>query len=349
MREDCNGVYFNGEEISSIPENDGNGKVYVSLSEAMTKLGGTHETFFRPSGGSRVHQALVKKTNYSNEAISAYFYYQDETMYAAMSPGQSTTSYFDSIDNISVVKSGTNWVGGNNKAIDFYVDYAYFRTLMQSIGIAIDDSPGGNTCDSCQSGEEPLDNEHRFAYNWQNYSAHVTTEFKNKLVEICDRLGIEPDSLLTVMAHESGINPTATNPSNFSNIENVTAIGLIQFTQICIDDINMYLPGNIALTKTALYNMTAVQQLEYVEKAFIRYNQCAAPRQITTFDDTLIAPFHIGGIGRSNDFVLYTYPEAGYTWNSGFDLPPKDGIITRGEVITQYNGVINELNNFYHK
>jgi len=51
----------------------------------------------------------------------------------------------------------------------------------------------------------------RFRYNWKKEglpsSPYVTDEFLLKVLEIADKLGVDPDDLMAVMAWESWLDP----------------------------------------------------------------------------------------------------------------------------------------------
>jgi hypothetical protein len=86
------------------------------------------------------------------------------------------------------------------------------------------------------------------------------TATHNKVLEISKRLGINPDWLYFVMNSESGLNPKAFNPTGGAN-----ATGLIQF-----------MPSTaigLGTTVEKLYQMTAFQQLDYVEKYYTPYKK----------------------------------------------------------------------------
>lgn len=61
--------------------------------------------------------------------------------------------------------------------------------------------------------------EERFEYNWTG--EHVSIEFKEKVVDIADKLEMNPDDLMGIMAFESWLDP--------STVNSIGATGLIQF------------------------------------------------------------------------------------------------------------------------
>ena len=88
------------------------------------------------------------------------------------------------------------------------------------------------------------------------WGAKVSPAFKNKVIEICKRLDINPDYLMACMAFETGETFSPKEP----NKKGSGAIGLIQF-----------MPETAPIFETTvekLAAMTAVQQLDYVENFF---------------------------------------------------------------------------------
>ncbi len=80
--------------------------------------------------------------------------------------------------------------------------------------------------------------------------------FQKEMQAMCQRLGINPEHLKIVMNKESKINPQARNKST-------NATGLIQF----MPDTAL----KIGTSVNALYKMSAVEQLKYVEKFYKPY------------------------------------------------------------------------------
>ena len=109
-------------------------------------------------------------------------------------------------------------------------------------------------------------------------------EFQNRLQAMCSRLKINPEHLKVVMYKESGINPQAHN-------RNSGATGLIQFMPKTA--------RGLWTTVDALYNMSASQQLEYVEKYYSPY-----AGKLNSPADLYLATFYPYAIGKSSDFVV---------------------------------------------
>lgn len=150
------------------------------------------------------------------------------------------------------------------------------------------------------------------------WGAKVSQEFRAKVREIAKRQNIEANWLMAVMAFETGNSflPYEKNPTS-------GATGLIQF-----------LPStakSLGITTTRLARMTAVEQLDWVEKYFAQYQG-----RIHNLGDTYMAVFAPVGLGKPDSFTLYTSPSAAYNQNAGLDKQRK-GYITRGDCVVRVN------------
>lgn len=154
------------------------------------------------------------------------------------------------------------------------------------------------------------------------WGAKVDQPFRVKVREICDRLGINPNWLMAVMGFETGytFSPAARNPGS-------SATGLIQFLEASA--------RLVGTTTTQLARMTAVTQLDYVEKYFQPYAS-----RINNLGDCYLAVLWPAAIGRPDSFIMWerdTGPyQREYAANSGLDID-RDGKITRGEAIAAVN------------
>lgn len=182
--------------------------------------------------------------------------------------------------------------------------------------------PSGETNNEGSVDVEPNTGEYsEFAYNWTG--EHVTPEFKSKVIEIAQKLGIDPDDLMAIMAFESGFSPTAVNGKS-------GATGLIQFMPSTA--------RGLGTTTEQLAKMTALEQLDYVYEYFKGYTG-----KIHNVYDAYMVVFMPVAVGKDNDFILgikdsdqimpgtkSTCYGKVYAQNSGLDIN-KDGIITKGE------------------
>jgi hypothetical protein len=141
-------------------------------------------------------------------------------------------------------------------------------------------------------------------------------DFNKKLEKVANALGVETNSLIAIMKQESGINPKAINRSS-------NAVGLIQF-----------MPDTARRLGTStedLYNMTAVEQLDYVYKYFKMtgvgngslgdlYMAVFMPKYVGADDNTVLGQDGAGG-----------FAGAVYRQNKGLDRN-RDGAITVADV-----------------
>ena len=152
------------------------------------------------------------------------------------------------------------------------------------------------------------------AIAWGN---KVTPAFRRKAVDICLKLGADPDHLMACMAFESG----ETFSPSIRNAAGSGAVGLIQF-----------MPATAQALRTTtdkLAAMSAVKQLDYVELYF-------KPKagKLKTLEDLYMAILWPAAVGKRLDYVLFAksdpkYPKR-YIQNAGLDFN-KDGVITKAE------------------
>ncbi|GAB4043127.1 transglycosylase SLT domain-containing protein [Spirosoma litoris] len=112
--------------------------------------------------------------------------------------------------------------------------------------------------------------------------------FIEKVKAVCSRLGINPDWLMIVMDFESAgtFSPSVTNKGS-------GAVGLIQFTESGI--------VGLGVTLAQLKAMTAIQQLDYVEKYLTPYKS-----KFATVYDVYLAVFAPAYLGKPDEQVVYT-------------------------------------------
>ena len=94
-----------------------------------------------------------------------------------------------------------------------------------------------------------------FDKNFKN-SSKLDANFLNKVKEVAKSLNCDYKDLLAVMNSESGLNPKTWNGK--------TAVGLIQFTDDSIKELNRV--HGLNLTKDKIAKMSAIEQLDLVEK-----------------------------------------------------------------------------------
>lgn len=145
----------------------------------------------------------------------------------------------------------------------------------------------------------------------------LSAEFLNRVKEIAQKLKCDYRDLLGVMNSESGLNPKARNKHS-------GAIGLIQFTDIAIKDLNQTYGMN--LTKNKIANMSALEQLDLVEKYLTRTKSFRfnSSEQLNSADLYAIV-YRPAFAGKK---VIATEADGKtYRLNRGLDLD-KDGVIS---------------------
>lgn len=156
------------------------------------------------------------------------------------------------------------------------------------------------------------------------WGAKVNQAFRVKVREIAKRQGAEANWLMAVMAFETGNSflPYVKNPLS-------GATGLIQFTGSTAND--------LGTSTTKLSRMTAVEQLDWVEKYYEQYKG-----KIKNLGDAYMAVFAPrDGLGKPDSAVLYTAPSAEYNQNAPLDTQRK-GYITRGDCIVRVNAAFKQ-------
>lgn len=142
--------------------------------------------------------------------------------------------------------------------------------------------------------------------------------FQAKVIDIAQRLGIDPNWLMLIFQLESGVNPQAQNMSfPFSN---GYATGLLQFSPDTA--------RSLGTSVDAILNMSNVDQLDYVYKYFQPYSG-----RIKSFEDLYLITFFPAALGYSDNQLIGTSsisPQAVAKSNPTIDLN-KDGVITIAE------------------
>lgn len=150
--------------------------------------------------------------------------------------------------------------------------------------------------------------------------------FLNKVKQVAKNINCDYKDLLALMNSESALDPKANNGSY---------VGLIQFGNAAVQDLRTK-GGCSGLTKEKILKMSAVEQLDLVEK----YIQIA--KKYGGFSDR--AKLSAGDLyaiifapGKAGNEVLYKKGESGYnSVNSKLDYN-KDGRITKSEMAQRIN------------
>lgn len=124
------------------------------------------------------------------------------------------------------------------------------------------------------------------------------------------------------------------------------AVGLIQFTSMAVNQINI--ANNTSLTKLQLALMDEIEQLDYVKLYFTsnknKFEQIKNPEDVYTY---IFCP---EGVGKPDDAVLYSKVdnERAYRMNASLDSTEhgnkgnNDGLIQKRELLARLNSLISE-------
>lgn len=160
------------------------------------------------------------------------------------------------------------------------------------------------------------------------WGARVSEEFRAKVTSIAKGLSLDPNWLMAVMAWETGktFSPAARNPGS-------SATGLIQFLQSTA--------MALGTTTSQLARMSAVEQLDYVEK----YYKATPASRIHNLGDAYLAVLFPVAIGRPDSYVMWQRDsgpyQREYAANSGLDREKK-GYITRGDAVSVVDNTYKE-------
>ena len=165
---------------------------------------------------------------------------------------------------------------------------------------------------------------YEFKYDWTKEGAtgseNLTSEFLERVIEIAEELEIDPDDLMAVMAFESKFTLNAVSGSG--------AYGLIQFTQISLDQINKN--NGTSYKKSDLLSMGMMEQLELV---YLHYK----PKAGLMYDLgdvylVTLAPAFVKGEVLEDSTIIYSESDGNnnYKNNKGLDKDGK-GFITKGD------------------
>lgn len=141
----------------------------------------------------------------------------------------------------------------------------------------------------------------------------VSAEFAAKATSIAEQLRMSPGHLMAAMAFETG----ETFSPSVENRAGSGAVGLLQF-----------MPSTaraLGTTTEKLTKMTAVEQLDYVEKYLHRFTG-----KLNTIEDAYSAVLLPKLVGKPADTVAFKKGTVAYRQNSSLDAN-NDGIITKAE------------------
>lgn len=144
------------------------------------------------------------------------------------------------------------------------------------------------------------------------WGAKVSPEFRARVYHMAERLPCDASWIMACIAFESGrtFSPSIRNPHS-------GATGLIQFMPTTAVDLNT--------TVDALARMSAVEQLDYVERYLHRY-----AGRLRTLSDVYMAILWPKAIGAPEDEPIFSEGSAAYNANKSLDTN-HDGHVTKAE------------------
>lgn len=140
--------------------------------------------------------------------------------------------------------------------------------------------------------------------------------FISKIREVSSRLAINPNWLMAIIHWESARTFSASVKNPYTN-----ATGLIQFMPATAID--------LGTTIEKLAVMSAVEQLEWVYKYYVRYRS-----KLKSYTDLYLTTFYPIAVGKSSNYVLGTSDiriRKIAQQNPAFDVN-RDQKITKGEI-----------------
>lgn len=171
-----------------------------------------------------------------------------------------------------------------------------------------------NTSTSTNSKTTPI----KIDRNFRN-TQKLDINFLNKVKEVARNLNCDYKDLLALMNSESSIRTNAWNGT--------TAVGLIQFTNASISELNQKCGLN--LTKEKIAQMSPMEQLDLVEKYLtIAKSYTFHPNAKLSAGDLYAITFLPG---RANQEVLCRNGEEFYRQNKGLDVN-NDGVISKKDL-----------------
>lgn len=156
------------------------------------------------------------------------------------------------------------------------------------------------------------------------WGKRVSKDFRARVIEMADRLLVDPNTLMAVMAFETD---RSFSPSKKSYAGN-GATGLIQFTSSTAKD--------LGTTTAELAKMDAVEQLDWVEKYFRRY-----AGKMSDLPSVYMAVLYPKAIAQPLSYVLFASPGKAYKLNIGLDTND-DGKVTKAEAAAKVQAALIE-------
>ena len=161
-----------------------------------------------------------------------------------------------------------------------------------------------------------------------SWGKKVSKPFQDRVKEIAANLQTDPSFLMACMAFESG----GTFSPSIRNAAGSGAVGLIQFMPTTAQA--------LGTTSRQLAAMSAVKQLDYVEKYFV-----GRRGRLKTLEDVYMTILWPAAVGKPLSFVLFDKEDPNhprrYIQNAGLDFN-RDGKITKEEAANRVQRKLEE-------
>jgi hypothetical protein len=143
----------------------------------------------------------------------------------------------------------------------------------------------------------------------------TSPEFRAKLTRVAERVGASPRDLACVISFETGhtFSPSRANDADSGGV------GLLQFLPSTCRE--------LGISRTKMASLTAIEQLDYVEKFLVRKAQ---GRPLDSARDLYMSVLWPKAIGHGENTEILNRNPREYTQNRGLDRD-RDGEITAGE------------------
>ena len=161
------------------------------------------------------------------------------------------------------------------------------------------------------------------------YTGSDAEDFKQALAQIASELGVDADSLMYVMWHESRLNPQAQaglNPG--APFDPSRATGLMQWEPSTAQ--------SLGTSTSALFGMSGSQQLPFVQKYFQGIKKTYGPKVLQDIPSVYLAVFYPYALAQQMNFVLGSEVSQDYAAqiakeNPAFDIGKK-GYIQKSDI-----------------
>ena len=155
---------------------------------------------------------------------------------------------------------------------------------------------------------------------WKSKAPHLTDAFYQKVIDISNKINCSPNDLMAIMRSESA---GSFDPGQW-NLAGARAVGLIQFTDIAARDLNT--------TLDKIEKMTAVEQLDYVEKFYLNTKKYHFDENYRLTAGDLYALTYLPGLANKEVLAVQDNdPNEYYAKNKPLD-ENKDGKITKTDL-----------------